>query len=262
MRQLFADLRESLRSPEFWALSSWLDIVVRYRQSRLGAFWIAAPSAVYIWGLGGAYGSMIGANLASFTAHVALGYVVFRIVSTVVIESTTTFPSAGSFILDGHTRLTDFVLRVLAKALFYFVASLPVVAIALFISPELHWSALPVALMALLWVLVNVLWIAVVFALMGARFPDISQLVGNVFTFAFLLTPVIWHASAMPAGSFRGTLMRFNPLFHMVELVRAPLLGMEVERFSLYYLAVMTVGGWLVAYVAYRRYARYVPIWI
>jgi ABC-type polysaccharide/polyol phosphate export permease len=48
----------------------------------------------------------------------------------------------------------------------------------------------------------------------------------------------------------------------MVELVRAPLLGMEVERFSLYYLAVMTVGGWLVAYVAYRRYARYVPIWI
>jgi ABC-type polysaccharide/polyol phosphate export permease len=56
--------------------------------------------------------------------------------------------------------------------------------------------------------------------------------------------------------------MRFNPFFHMIEIVRAPILGQTVALSSLYYLGVMTTVGWAVAIVAYRRYARFVPIWI
>ena len=35
-----------------------------------------------------------------------------------------------------------------------------------------------------------------------------------------------------------------------------------VEVMSLYYVGIMTVVGLLVATWAYRRYARYVPLWI
>src|SRR3546814_4906698 len=77
---------------------------------------------------------------------------------------------------------------------------------------------------------------------------------------SFLLTPIIWHADNMPPGSLRGTLMRFNPFYHLVELVRAPILGQSIDVSTPMYLAVMTVGGWIIAVVAYRRYARYVPL--
>ncbi len=262
MRSLARDLNDSIRNPEFWALSSWLDIVVRYRQSRLGIFWLMAPAIVYIWGLGGFFASMQRIPMARFAAYVALGYTVFRMINAVIIESTTAFTSAGSFILDGHVRLTDFVLRVVAKALFYFLMSLPVVAVALAIHPDLQWSGVLFSLASLPLILFNALWIGVVFALVGARLPDLSQFIGNVFMFAFLLTPIIWHADTMPADSLRGLLMRLNPLFHMVELVRAPIVGDWIEPATLYYLGVMTVVGWAIALFAYRRYARFVPIWI
>lgn len=262
MRSLLHDLPSSFRNPEFWALSSWLDIVVRYRQSRLGLLWLIAPSIVYIWGVGAFFASMQQVSFKAFVAYVALGYSIFRVISSVIVESTSTFSAAASFILDGHVRLSDFVLRVVAKALFYFAVSLPVVALALVISPDVHWGGLALALLSFPLVLANVLWIGMVFALIGARFQDLSQLIGNIFMFAFLLTPIIWHADMMPAGSLRGTIMRFNPLYHMIEVVRAPVLGEPVATYSLYYLAVMTMVGWLVAIVAYRRYARFVPIWI
>ena len=243
-------------------LSSWLDIVVRYRQSRLGIVWLVAPAVVYIWGVGTLFASMQHIPLPQFVGYVAVGYTVFRVINSVITESSSAFAGSASFIMDGHVRLTDFVLRVIAKALFYFLASLPVVAVALAITPELHWHGLLLSLLSFPLVLANILWIGVVFALVGARFPDLSQFINNIFMFVFLLTPIVWHADSMPAGSIRGIVMRFNPLYHMIEVVRAPILGHPVAMSSLYYLGVMTIVGWLLAIFAYRRYARFVPIWI
>ena len=100
------------------------------------------------------------------------------------------------------------------------------------------------------------------FALVGARFPDFGQLLNTISIFLFLLTPIIWYVDTVPASSTRGQLMRLNPFFHMVEIVRAPIMGNAVEAGTLWYVAGMSVIGLLVATVAYRRYARYVPLWI
>jgi ABC-type polysaccharide/polyol phosphate export permease len=262
MQSLLRDLGASLRNPEFWALSSWLDIVVRNRQSRLGIFWLMAPALVYIWGMGGFFAAMASQPLTSFVAYVAVGYLVFRVISTVIVDSTGAFTGGASFILDGHLRLTDFVLRIVATALFNFLVSLPVAAAALMLSSDVHWQGLLLSLVTIPVVVINAAWIGVLFALAGARLPDMKHLIGNVFMFAFLLTPIIWHADTMPSGSLRGTLARANPLYHMVELVRAPILGQPLEDGTLIYLAAMTLGGWLLAMLAYRRYARYVPLWI
>ncbi len=262
MHSLFRDMAASLRNPEFWALSSWLDIVVRNRQSRLGIFWLMSPAIVYIWGLGGFFSAMARTPLTGFAAYVALGYLVFRVVNSAITESTGAFAAAGAFIFDGHVRLTDFVLRVIATALFHFIVSLPVAIIALVVYPDVHWTGLLFCFISFPVVILNALWIGVVFSLVGARFPDLKHLVGNIFMFAFLLTPIIWHADGMPPDSLRGMLMRFNPLYHMVELVRAPILGQAIAPSTVSYLAIMTIGGWIVAVLAYRRYARYVPLWI
>jgi ABC-type polysaccharide/polyol phosphate export permease len=115
---------------------------------------------------------------------------------------------------------------------------------------------------ALVVVYANALWMSAVFALAGARFPDFSQLLNNISVFLFLLTPIIWYPSAMPAGSTRGLLMRMNPFYHLLEIFRAPIMGQPVEVMSLWYVAIMTPLGLLVAALAYRRYARFVPLWI
>jgi ABC-2 type transport system permease protein len=262
MRSLTLDLLAGFRNPEFWAFSSWLDIVVRSRQSRLGIFWLVSPVIVYVWGVGFFFANMMGRPLVVHAAYVALGYVIFRCVSTIVMEATGAFATAGAFILDGHVRLTDFVLRVVTTSLFHLLLSLPVVGIALLMSPETKWLSALAALAVFPLVVLNGMWVAVVFALIGARFLDIRHLISNVFMFVFLLTPIVWHAEMMPADSLRGSLMRFNPFYHLIEAVRAPILGAPIDPTTWPYLGVMTVVGWALALVAYRRYARFVPLWV
>ena len=262
MRSLWEDLGASFRNPGFWAFASWLDIVVRYRQSRLGMFWLVAPAVVYVWGLGSFFAAMNGTPITRFAAYVGIGWLVFRVINTVILDSTGAFAASASFILDGHVRLTDFVLQVASKSLFYFVSSLPVVAIALAVSPEVRAIGFVFASIGFVVILLNLLWIGVLFSLIGARFRDMGQFISNIFMFAFLLTPIIWQADSMPAGGMRATLMRINPLYHLIELVRAPILGTSIAASSLYYVAVMTAVGWLAASLAYRRYARFVPIWV
>jgi ABC-2 type transport system permease protein len=260
--QLLRDMGRSLREPEFWAYSSWLDIVTKYRRSRLGIVWLLFPPVLYVGGVGYFYALLSKSDPLVYMPHLALGYLLFRLLSNVITESCSVLPGHASFILDGHLRLTDFVLRTLAKALFYLAAASPLIIVVLAISPVVQPLGLLSILPAFAIVLLNLVWISVVVALIGARFPDVSELTGSLFIFSFILTPILWKAEYAPYGTPHGTFMRINPLYHMIEIVRAPLLGEPLERLTLAYMVVMTLLGWFVAAYLYRRFARFVPVWV
>lgn len=256
------ELVGSFRNPEFWALSSWLDIIIRARRSRFGILWLLAPSIVYVFGLGTFFAGMQGGAPADFFAHVALGAMVFRSLMSTVIGSANVFNGSHSFIMDGHMRLTDYLLESLAKSFFDFLMYIPVVVVALVMFGNVSLVGLLLALPAVLLIYINALWMSAVFSLAGARFPDFGQLLNNISIFMFLLTPIIWYPETMPAGSLRGELMRVNPFYHFVEIFRAPIMGQPIETMSLWYVGIITTVGLLVATVVYRRYARFVPLWI
>lgn len=262
MTLLLRHLAASFREPEFWTYSSWLDIVSKYRRSRLGLVWLLLPPALYVAGIGYFFALLQNSEPLAFIPHLALGYLIYRLASNVITESCGVLPGHSSFILDGHLRLTDFVLRTLAKALFYLAAALPIVVVVLWLTPHLQLVGLLTVIPAFALVLLNLVWLAVVVSLLGARFPDVIELTGSVFIFAFILTPILWYSDRAPPGTVHGIFMRMNPLFHMVEIVRAPLLGEPLESLTLVYMATMTVLGWAVAMWLYQRYSRFVPIWV
>lgn len=257
------ELYQSFRNPEFWALSSWLDIIVRARKSRFGILWLLAPSIVYVFGLGTFFsGLQQHAAPRDFFAHVALGAMIFRTLMSTVTGSATVFNGSYSFIMDGHVRLTDYLLESLAKSFFDLCMYLPAVAVTLFMLTDVHAMGLLLAVPSMVVIYLNALWLAAVFSLVGARFPDFGQLLNNISVFLFLLTPIIWYPESMPVGSRRAQLMLFNPFYHFVEIFRSPILGEPIDPVSLWYVGILTVLGLLVATFAYRRYARFVPLWI
>lgn len=261
-RSLIGDYIDSFRNPGFWTYSTWLELVTKYRRSRLGLFWALCPAVIYMFGVGGFFGHLQGHEASTFIPHLGIGYVVFRLITISLSECTTTLPGHSNFIMDGRVRLTDYILRVVAKAMFYFVMSLPAMAVALTISSTLRVEGLVLALPAFIVVLLNIGWMGAIVAVLGARLQDIHELIGSVLMFSFLFTPIIWFADQAPEGTLRGTIARANPLYHMIESVRAPLLGEPIENLTYIYLAVMLVGGWLLASLIYRRYARFVPVWV
>ncbi|GHD71488.1 sugar ABC transporter permease [Luteimonas padinae] len=261
-RSLLRDYAGSLRSPEFWIYATWLELVTKYRRSRLGLFWAFLPSLLYTFGVGWFFAILQGYDALEFIPHMGLGYVFFRLVTVSLSEAGTACAGHASFILDGRVRLTDYILRVVAKALFYTLLATPVIGVALALSPDFQAVGLLLLVPALLVVLANIAWMGAIVAVLGARLPDVNQLVGSILMFAFLFTPILWRADQIPAGSLRGSIARVNPLFHLVEIVRAPLLGEPIEKLTYAYLAIMLVVGWAAAILVYRRFARYVPIWV
>lgn len=261
--QGFVDhLAASIRRPEFWAYSSWLDIVTKYRRTRLGVAWLLLPSFIFITVLGNVYSHLMGHSVAEYLPYLGVGYVCWRFMLQCINESATVFRSHKAFIMDGRVRLTDYVLRAVAKPLFYFMFALVVVIGVLLWSPAVSWMGIFSLVVSLPVLILNMVWISFCIALVGARFPDTSEFIGTVLVVGFLLTPILWYVERFPADSTRGFIARLNPAYHLIEIVRAPALGHLPSNTTLMMVGGMTIGGWLLMALLYRRYTRFVPLWI
>ncbi|MEG3790384.1 hypothetical protein V1318_09675 [Lysobacter sp. CCNWLW3] len=263
MTLLFSHFLQSLRRPDHWVYGSWLDTVTKYRKTRLGALWTLMPTAVYVWGLGGFLAALQpGLDQARFLAHIGVGFVVFRLMSTVLSDATSMFLTYKPYIYDGHLRLTDYVLRTQARAFYYFVLSQPIVAIVVIASPAVQPMGIVGSLGGLVVVMVNLFLYAVLLGAAGARFPDMHEFMSSAMMVLFLITPIVWYPESAPAGTPHGALMRANPFHHLMIAIRGPLLGEPIEPMTYVYLGVMTLLGLLGAAVVYRGAARRIPIWL
>lgn len=255
-------LRDSARFPEFWTYSSWLDIVTKYRRTRLGLIWIVIPVAVFVAAIGSIYSRIMGHQPEFYIPYLAIGYVVWRFIVQCTNEAAGILRGHKSFIMDGRTRLTDFVLRSLGKAFFHFMCTVVVILGALIWSPQTHWWVIFTMLLTFPLVVINMIWWSACMSLVGARHADAGELINTALRFGMLLTPILWVGSRFEAGTLGWYAIQANPAYHLITFVRAPMIGETVSMLTYTYLAVMTVGGWLLALVLYRRYARFVPLWI
>ena len=259
---VFAQFATSLRRPEFWAYSSWLDIVTRYRRTRMGLFWLLAPVMLFTFITGPFYAKVMHRDLNTYMVHLGMGYAIWRLMVMVLNDSVGILRSNKSFILHGNVRLTDYTLRAIAKSLFYFLASMIGMVFVLFMSPAVP----PVAILSLFVtvpvILVNLGWVGYSMAILGARSPDVGHVLSTILMVGFLFTPIIWVGQRYKPGSFGGLAVRLNPAYHFLEFVREPLFGRMPETSTLVYILILTLAGWLLASILCRRYARYVPIWI
>lgn len=259
---LSRDLVASLRQPDFWSFAAWLDILSKYRRSRLGIGWMFVPPIATFGLLGYFYAGLTGRDPMHFIPFMGTGYMLWRLVTQVFGEVSTTMLSHRAFIMDGRTRLTDYVLRCMSKAFLYFTAAVLVMFVILSVSPEYQIVRSLTLLFTVPLFLLNLFSLSVVIALLGARFPDMHEFTTTIFIFGFLLTPILWYPENLDHSSLRWIFMQINPAYHFIEMVRAPLLGREIGAISIAYVMVVTLVGGLTANVLYRRYARFVPLWI
>src|SRR5690606_5776075 len=104
-RSLLEDYRNSLRYPEFWAYSSWLDIATRHRRTRLGFLWLLVPTIAFLLVLGNVYSQLMGYPREEYLPYLGVGFVVWRFMLQVVNEAVGAMTAHKAFIMDGRTRL-------------------------------------------------------------------------------------------------------------------------------------------------------------
>jgi ABC-type polysaccharide/polyol phosphate export permease len=108
-------------------------------------------------------------------------------------------------------------------------------------------------------VLANGVWVALLLGLICARFRDVPPIVGSTMQLTFFITPIIWHPSLLPG---RQRVIDWNPFYHFIELVRAPMLGGQVSAVTWSVALGITAAGWIVTFLVLLRYRRRIAYWI
>ena len=261
MKLLTHHLLQGFKRPDHWLYASWLDVITKYRRNALGLFWIFFPPIVYIWGLGSFF-SAIGKQQAGFLAHMGFGFILFRLMSTVFMEAGGSFGAHKAYINEGAVRLSDYVLRTVSRSVIHFAFALPLLALVALTDAAPTFQGVAMSVVGWWVVVVNLIAYATLLALLGARYPDINEFFGSAFLALFLITPIVWYADSAVAGTVQGTLMRINPFYHLLEIVRAPVLGEGVALMTWVYVGIMTCVGLVAAGILYGRFARRVPSWL
>ena len=110
-------------------------------------------------------------------------------------------------------------------------------------------------------VLVNLTWMALVLSVVCARYRDFPQMVTSLLQIIFYLTPIVWMPSLLPQrASFY--MLDLNPFYHLLELMRAPLLGQYPSTMNWSVGLIMALVGWGFAVLFYQRYKQRIAFWL
>ena len=253
------DLVQGARARYLWGLLGWRDIRRRYRRSVLGPFWLTISMGVFVAALGTLYGALLKIDLANYVPFLALGFIVWTLISGMITEGCTAFTGAEGIIKQTHQPLSVHLYRIIWSNFIIFCHNFVIfVVVAILFSLWPGWTGL-LALPGLMFLCLNGVWAGLLLGIVSARFRDVPPLVASIMRVAFFVTPIIWMPSLLPG---RAVLLDFNPFFHFLELVRAPLLGQVPGLVSWLAVVGITLGGWLVTFVMFRRYRWRIAYWV
>ena len=253
------DVVEGAGAFRLWGLLGWQDVRQRYRRSTLGPFWLTISMGALVGGLGVLYAGLFKMDVADYLPFVAAGLIVWGLVSGLITEGCSVFIDAEGTIKQVNLPLSIYVYRVVWRGIIIFAHNIIIyVAAAVFFSINPGWIGFLV-LPGLVLVCLNGVWMGLLLGLMSARFRDVPQIVASVVQVTFFLTPIIWKPELLPGRAF---MLDFNPFFHFVELVRAPALGQTPGLVSWLAVLGITLGGWLVTLLMYRRYRWRIAYWV
>lgn len=245
-----------------WVALAWFKFAIRYRRTIIGPAWLLVAPTLFIVALGLLFSEVNGVATSRFIPHLAIGFITWTLIAGYCTGSATVFQRSRAQLLQGGLGLFDIVMVDVVEVVVIFAHQvIIIVAVFLLFGLPVTSYAL-VSLLGLAIIIVNGIWMTQVFGIVGARYRDLSEFMQAVMRIAFLATPIIWIPGDDGRGHVMTAFLMFNPFYHFLELVRAPLLGDEISLWSWTIVGIITISGLFLARYVRTRYGRFVPLWV
>lgn len=260
-RVALSDIADTIRRRRLVGMLGWQDVRQRYRRSALGPFWLTISMGVMIGTIGFVFGQIFKAPLTNFLPFLAAGMILWSFIAAVVTDGCTGFIDSEAIIKQLPVPLFVHVLRLVWRnviILAHNIVIFPLVLLA--VGRPIGWLAL-LGIPGLVLIVLNLAWAALLLGLFCARYRDLPQIVASALQVLFYLTPIMWMPSALPSSA-SVYLLDFNPIYHIINLVRAPLLD-EIPTGADWMVSVgMAAAGWMIALMIYGKYKRRIAYWL
>lgn len=239
-KQAFEDLVLGYKNVRGWVLLAQDDLKSRYARTVLGPFWMVLAQAMFVGALAYWSASLTDKPIQDQILYIAAGMAVWATISTSITEGCTVMLRAASFVgshrlpvsLHVHRTVVGHLIT-MAHLLSVYVLSVVYFQVPLSLNLLLFIPGLFITYVAMTgWTLA--------LSMYGARYRDIAPLAAAVLGALFILTPIFWRREDVAGAQWMADL---NPLFHILQITRAPLLG-EAPTMANW------IGASIVAFVA------------
>ncbi len=253
------DIVEGIALWRLWFRLGWNDILQKYRRSVLGPFWLTASTATMVVALGVLYAKLFNERIDDFIPFFCAGLLVWNLIASYLTEGGTLFTGSESYIKQIRLPYSMYVYRSSWAKLIIFAHNF-----IIYIGVLIYFQIWPgvislLAVPGLMLVVLNGTIVSFSIGIVSARFRDIPQLIASIVQILFFLTPVFWKPESLKGHAY---ITDFNPFFHLLEIVREPLLGNLPSTTN--YLAVMllTLINLAIASAFFSRFRARIAYWI
>ncbi|WP_022722197.1 ABC transporter permease [Rhodopseudomonas sp. B29] len=254
-----SDVLARLSAWPLWGRNGLNDILQRYRRSILGPFWLTASMGVMGVSLGTLYAELFKTSIQDFLPFLCIGLLMWNFIASFLTDGGAIFTTSESYIKQIRLPYSLYVYRATWSKLIIFAHNF-----VIYFGVILYFRIWPGAagllfIPGLMLVLLNGALATVYIGILSARFRDIPQLISSVVQIIFFITPIMWKPELL---SRRVYIADLNPFFHLVEIVRGPLLGQVPTLFNYAAVLLITAINLGLAGYVFTRFRSRISYWI
>ncbi|QDD01789.1 ABC transporter permease [Candidatus Methylopumilus planktonicus] len=216
------ELKDGFTSHERWLYMAVQDIKLRYRRSMIGPWWVTISTGVMVMMLGFLWSHIFGSDLENYLPFFAVGFVLWGWMSGQILDAACGFASFQGVIKQMRLPFPIFTFRCNVRQLIILAHNTAIIVLVLlFIGKGLSWINL-IAIPSLMLVQLNLTLLSIVVTIFCTRYQDMTQVVNVGIQIVFFFTPILWQLETLKNRTY---LAEMNPVYHWIEIIRAPLLG-------------------------------------
>jgi ABC-type polysaccharide/polyol phosphate export permease len=254
------DVIAGIQAVTIWGRLGWRENKRRYRRTVFGPFWTTVSLAMFVVALGLVWSNLWHTDPKVYLPFLTSGMLCWVLFSTICAEGAGGIVGSEALIKQLRISYTLLACATLWRNVIVFFHNLSVyVLICIYAGIATTWATLLVVPGLLLFCF-NALWIAVLLGAVCARYRDIQQLVTNLLQISLFLTPIFWSADQLTGRA--SILAGYNPLYHLIAIVRDPLLGKAPDPLHWVVVTVVTILGWLLTVHVMGRFRHRIVYWL
>ena len=255
------DLLRSRQKLYLALMLGWQDIRQRYRRSKLGPFWLTISMGVMIGMIGLVFGQVLNSPMRDYLPFLATGIILWTFISTAITEGSTSFIDSQGMILQLNLPLSLYPIRVLWRNIVvcaHNIVILPLVFIAVGKGLTVNILWLIPGFFLFIW---NIFWVTLILGTFCTRFRDMPPIVGSLLQVFFYITPISWMPNSLSPRS-ASLLVDSNPVYHLIQIVRAPILGSCPTAMNWVVCFSIAILGTLFSLWLFGRYKKRLAYWL
>jgi ABC-type polysaccharide/polyol phosphate export permease len=254
------DVIAGMSAIDIWGRLGWRETKRRYRRTAFGPFWTTVSLAFFVTSLGLVWSNLWHKDPKTFLPYLTSGMLCWVFFLAVCTEGCGSFYGYEKLIKQlriSYTLLGSAV--VWRNAIVFFHNLIIYVLVSIYAGISVNWASLLVipgfALLCL-----NAVWIVVVLGTICARYRDFQQLVANILQVSLFLTPIFWSPDQLSGHT--AFFAQFNPLYHLIAIVREPLLGQAPTLMNWLVVGLITMVGWMVTLQILTKLRHRIVYWL